>query len=186
MIPTVVYDANVLYPSTLRDVLIRVGIEHLVVPRWTDKILDETFRNLAANRPDLSVERLTRTRALMNAAIPDVLVTGYQQHLDIVTLPDPGDHHVVAASLHASASTIVTKNLRDFPAHALTPHGLTAMHPDAFLTDLTTRHPDTLARIVRQIAHAWRANPSTDTVLDSLAVETPETAARLHEALRTV
>ena len=29
MIPTVVYDANVLYPSTLRDVLIRVGIEHL-------------------------------------------------------------------------------------------------------------------------------------------------------------
>jgi hypothetical protein len=40
------YDANVLYPSTLRDVLIRAGIAQLVVPRWTDQILDETFRNL--------------------------------------------------------------------------------------------------------------------------------------------
>jgi len=184
MIPTVVYDANVLYPSTLRDVLIRVGIEHLAVPRWTDQILDETFRNLAANRPDLSTVRLMRTRALMNAAIPDVLVTGYERHLDAVTLPDPEDHHVVAAALHASASMIVTKNLHDFPEHALTPHGLTAIHPDAFLTDLTARHPDTLAQIVRQIAHAWRANPSTAAGLDSLAVEAPETAARLRATLQ--
>ena len=28
----VIYDANVLYPSTLRDVLIRVGLTRLVQP----------------------------------------------------------------------------------------------------------------------------------------------------------
>ncbi|MFT3861145.1 hypothetical protein [Micropruina sp.] len=42
----VVYDANVLYPSTLRDVLIRVGLARLVQPKWTDQILDEVFGNL--------------------------------------------------------------------------------------------------------------------------------------------
>lgn len=70
----VVYDANVLYPSTLRDVLIRVGIARLVQPKWTAQILDEVFRNLRANRPDLDPARLDRTRRLMNEAIRDVTV----------------------------------------------------------------------------------------------------------------
>lgn len=76
------YDANVLYPSTLRDVLIRVGIAQLVRPKWSDQILDETFRNLQANRPDLGAEQLQRTRDLMNRALRDVLVTGHAQELD--------------------------------------------------------------------------------------------------------
>ncbi len=32
-----VYDANVLYPSTLRDVLIRVAQAGLVQAKWTDR-----------------------------------------------------------------------------------------------------------------------------------------------------
>ena len=42
----VVYDANVLYPSTLRDLLIRIAQAGLVQARWTDQILDEVFRNI--------------------------------------------------------------------------------------------------------------------------------------------
>lgn len=49
----VVYDANVLYPSTLRDLLIRIAQAGLVQAKWTDQILDEVFENLLANRPDL-------------------------------------------------------------------------------------------------------------------------------------
>ena len=49
----VLYDANVLYPSTLRDLLIRVAQAGLVQAKWSDQILDEVFRNLTANRPDL-------------------------------------------------------------------------------------------------------------------------------------
>ena len=40
------YDANVLYPNTLRDVLIRVAMAGLVRARWTDAILDEVFEHL--------------------------------------------------------------------------------------------------------------------------------------------
>ena len=49
----VIYDANVLYPSLLRDVLIRVAQRGLVQARWTERMLDEVFDNLASNRPDL-------------------------------------------------------------------------------------------------------------------------------------
>jgi hypothetical protein len=38
----VVYDANVLYPNTLRDLLIRIANQpHLVQAKWTDRILDD-------------------------------------------------------------------------------------------------------------------------------------------------
>jgi hypothetical protein len=47
----VVYDANVLYPGSLRDLLIRVAQAGLVQAKWTDRILDETFRNLKSNDP---------------------------------------------------------------------------------------------------------------------------------------
>ena len=62
------YDANVLYPSTLRDVLIRVSMARLVRARWTERILDETFRNLGANRPDLSRAQLDRTHSAPTAS----------------------------------------------------------------------------------------------------------------------
>ena len=49
----VIYDANVLYPSTLRDVLIRSAQTGLVQAKWTETILDETLRALHTKRPDL-------------------------------------------------------------------------------------------------------------------------------------
>ncbi|GAA4757808.1 hypothetical protein GCM10023328_47080 [Modestobacter marinus] len=39
----VVYDANVLYPSYQRSLLIEVARAGLVRARWTEQILDEVF-----------------------------------------------------------------------------------------------------------------------------------------------
>lgn len=60
----VIYDACVLYPVPLRDPLIRVARTGLVRVQWTDLILDECFRNILENRPDLQLNALERTRAL--------------------------------------------------------------------------------------------------------------------------
>jgi hypothetical protein len=38
---TVLYDANVLYPNTLRDLLIRIAQSGTVQAKWTNAILDE-------------------------------------------------------------------------------------------------------------------------------------------------
>ncbi|MFJ7628247.1 hypothetical protein ACIQZN_17305 [Streptomyces sp. NPDC097595] len=92
------YDANVLYPNILRDVLIRVAGAGLVQAKWTETILDETFRNVRANRPDLAPETLDRTRRLMKAAVRDCLVKGYEPLIDMVELPDKDDRQRSSAS----------------------------------------------------------------------------------------
>lgn len=164
------YDACVLYPSPVRDLLIRLAIEELVVARWSDAILDEVFRNLAADRPDLDRSRLAVTRARMNAAVLDVVVPSNAETLERVTgLPDPDDRHVVATAIDAGASVVVTFNVRDFPAAVLEPIGVSALHPDDFVGDLFTEHPDALTHVIRSQAADLRNPPRTvGDVLDAL------------------
>jgi hypothetical protein len=56
----VVYDACVLYPAPLRDLLMRLALADLFEARWTDQIHDEWTRNVLANRPDVTPESLIR------------------------------------------------------------------------------------------------------------------------------
>ena len=116
---TAIYDANVLYPAPLRDLLIRLAQAGLVRARWTDTIHDEWLRNVLKDNPRLSAERLARTRSLMNDAVRDCLVSGYEDLTATLSLPDPDDRHVLAAAIRARADVIVTYNLCDFPAPTL-------------------------------------------------------------------
>lgn len=50
---TVIYDACVLYPAPLRDLLMRLALTDLYRARWTDMIHDEWTRNVLKQRPDL-------------------------------------------------------------------------------------------------------------------------------------
>lgn len=57
-------------------------------------------------------------------------------------LPDPDDRLVVAAGIHAGADSIVTFNIHHFPDAALKPHGIVAVHSDAFLDNLFALEED--------------------------------------------
>lgn len=177
----VVYDANVLYPSTLRDVLIHVALTPLVQAKWTERILDETFRSLARNRADLDPARLRRTRELMTSSVRDCLVTGYEPLIEAIELPDADDRHVVAAAVRARAQVIVTFNLSDFPAPALARWDLEAKHPDDFLVDQFHLDALEIHKAVQAVADARRNPPATaDDVLDGLErLGLPQTAALL-------
>ena len=133
---TAVYDACVLYPAPLRDFLMWLGLSGSFRARWSVQIHDEWKRNVLKNRPDLKAEHLDRTSDLMDRAIPDGLVTGHESLIEGLTLPDPGDRHVLAAAIRCSASVIVTFNERDFPEAVLGPFGIEAQHPDHFIDDL--------------------------------------------------
>jgi predicted nucleic acid-binding protein len=154
-----VYDANVLYPSTLRDLLIRIAQAGLVQAKWTDRILDETFRNLKANRPDVDPEKLDRTCRLMAGSIRDVLVKGYEPLIDALTLPDPDDRHVLAAAIKARAQIIVTSNVKDFPDELLDPWDVEAVHPDVFLEAQVDLSPQLVYAALQQIADSWQSPP---------------------------
>lgn len=166
--PVVILDANLLYPFHLRNLLVQFGVDTIIVPRWTTRIQEEWIGNLvAAGRAPR--DRLLRTAELMNAALPDAEVQGWEARLEGLTLPDPDDCHVLAAALASGAGTILTMNLRDFPRSALAPLGITATHPDDFLSGLHEADPE-LVRASTQAAHEnlSRSSPSFADYLDAL------------------
>lgn len=165
----VVLDANVLFPAPLRDLLIRLAIAGLLRVRWTEVILDETFRNILRVRPELDQERLLRTRTLMNKAVRDVLVTNHERHIPQVELPDADDRHVAAAAIECGADYIVTWNLKDFPKAALEAHGVRAIDPDDLLVKLVeSRRGEVMSVVHRQAASLRHPTVSVPDLLDVL------------------
>lgn len=132
---TALYDASVLYPSLTRNLLIHLATSGLVAARWSEQIQDEWTRNLLQDRPELTPKRLARTQRLMDAAVPDAQVDGHQSLIEMLTLPDLDDRHVLAAALFSEVDVLVTWNLRHFP-EALFPLGLDAITPDELVCRL--------------------------------------------------
>ncbi len=159
---TVIYDANVLYPAPLRDLLIRLAQTSLVQARWTDEILDETFRNIVKDRPDLDPAKLERTRTLMNDAVRDCLVTGYASLVPGLNLPDADDRHVLAAAIKAGAQTIVTNNLRDFPDDALEEFDIRAVSADDFVLGLIEMNGGRVLRVIDEQRSDLRNAPTRE------------------------
>ena len=133
---TVIYDACVLYPAPLRDLLMHLALTGVFRARWSEQIHDEWTRNVLKNRPDVSPTQLHRTVAFMNQAIPDSLVNDYEPLIHGLDLPDEDDRHVLAAAIKCGATVIVTYNLKDFPSEILKRFEIEALHPDVFLSDI--------------------------------------------------
>ncbi len=133
---TAIFDACVLHSAPLRDLLMHLALTDLFRAKWTAAIHEEWMRSVLESRPDLSREQLQRTRELMDAHVRDCLVTGYEDLIPVLTLPDPDDRHVLAAAIRSGADVIVTYNLADFPAEALAKWGITPQHPDDFIFHL--------------------------------------------------
>ena len=162
-------DACVLYPPLLRDLFLWLAVERVFQPKWTEAIHTEWIENLLEQRPNLSRAALLRTRALMNQHGGDCLVKNYEHLIETLTLPDINDRHVLAAAIVAKAETIVTFNLRDFPASVLAQYQITALPPDPFLCALYEEHPDPVIAAAQQMHHSLKKPPKTrEEFLDGL------------------
>ena len=156
-----VFDACVLYPAPVRDLLMHLSVTGLFRARWTDRIHEEWIGAVLRNRPDLTREQLQRTRELMDVAVPDSLVAGYEGIESTLDLPDANDRHVLAAAIKCGAGTIVTYNLKDFPDAVLAPFGLCAQHPDEFLEHAYDLDPVAVFKAVSDARAALRNPPVT-------------------------
>ena len=166
---TVIYDACVLYPAPLRDLLMRLALTDRFRARWSNAIHGEWIRNLLRQRAELDPAALEKTRVLMNASVRDSVVEGFEHLIAAIELPDPDDRHVVAAAIHSGAETIITFNLKDFPAGALGRYHLAAQHPDDFIVDLFDLHPaSVLQALAEQRASLKKPPKTTEEFLDIL------------------
>ena len=179
---TVIYDACVLYPAPLRDLLMRLALTDLYRARWSDQIHEEWIAAVLRNRPDLSREQLERTRSLMNAHVRDALVEGHQPLIPALELPDPEDRHVLAAAIQCGADLILTFNLDDFPEQALASYGIGACHPDQFLVDQLNLDAERVCLAMRQHRASIR-NP-TKTIKEYLVTLGEQGLSRFSQAVR--
>lgn len=175
------FDACVFYPAQLRDLLLRVAKSDAFKARWTDRIHDEWIGSLIRDRPDIPAARLNRTRELMNRAVPDCLVTAYEPYIEQLTLPDPGDRHVLAAAIRCQAGVIVTLNLRDFPVDVVERYGISVQHPDEFLAHLFDLAPAVVCSAVREMRASLEHPPKSVRELldDLLKAGLPQTVSLL-------
>lgn len=176
-------DACVLYPAPLRDFLLRLATTGLFAAKWSEHIHAEWLGELAKNRPDLNAELLQRTRQLMDHAVPDSLVLGYEPMIEGLRLPDPNDRHVLAVAIRAAAQLIVTFNTKDFPSATLAPYGVEAVHPDHFVEQQLDLHQGiVIATAKRHRAALKNPTKSPEEYLETLAAQgLIVTADRLRE-----
>lgn len=158
---TAVFDACVLYPAPLRDFLMWLSLSGRFRARWTAQIHDEWVRNLLKNRPELDAANLQRTVDLMNQAVPDAMVTGHEELIVGLNLPDPDDRHVLAAAIRCGASVIVTFNEKDFPHEKLAPFGVEVQHPDEFIDNLFDLDQAAVVAAAQKQRHTLK-NPPID------------------------
>ena len=155
------FDANVLYPSGLRNFLMHLALTGIFRAHWSAQVHEEWIGNLLKNRPDLTRAKLERTRHLMDNALPDALVSGYEQLIDSIELPDRNDRHVLAAAIRCGASVIVTVNLRDFSKQALAEFSIEAQHPDDFVLAALETFPEFVVEAARNHRASLKNPPKT-------------------------
>lgn len=147
---TAVLDACILYQATLRNLLMWMAVNDVYRAKWTEEIQNEWVKSLLENRPDLTAEKLARTRSLMNEHVRDSIVEGYEYLIDGLELPDPDDRHVLAAAIHGRADAIITANKKDFPEDKLEPYGIEVIGPDEFISFQFDIMQPVMAKAIRE------------------------------------
>jgi hypothetical protein len=116
------------------------------------------------------------------------LITGYEPLLPTLSLPDPGDLHVLAAAIQGQAEVIVTLNLRDFPKNDLARYGLQAQSPDDFIADLIQTEAQAVFTAIRKLRSRLKNPPrSAQEYLGTLRQQPlPKTVAHLETVLDAI
>lgn len=166
----VVLDANVLFPFTLRDTLLRAAARGMYQVYWSEEILDEATRNLIASGY-MNDEQAANLLAAMRNAFPEAMVREYEKL--IPAMPnDEKDRHVTAVAVKAGAQVVVTSNMKDF--HPM-PNGVEAQSPDSFLLNLLDISPWEMVELLhQQVASLTKPTVTLNNLLRGLGKTVPK------------
>ncbi|MGC8203511.1 RSP_2648 family PIN domain-containing protein [Aliiroseovarius sp. PTFE2010] len=154
-------DTCVLYPTVMREVLLKTAQQGLFTPLWSARILEEWAR--AARKLGPTGEPQARAEiAVVRASFPKAEVPPHIGLENRLWLPDKDDIHVLAAAIGGNADAIVTLNAGDFPRNVLKEEGLERIDPDSLLIQLFAQDGSavsTAAEQVRAQAEAMSGTP---------------------------
>ncbi len=146
----VLIDANILYPTVMRQVVLGAAKAGLFTPLWSARILEEWAR--AARKLGAEGEAQARAEiALLRRDWPKAEVPVHAGLESRLWLPDPADVHVLSAAIAGSADILLTENAQDFPRHTLAEEGLERQAADQFLMRLYAGHPEEVAAAAEEV-----------------------------------
>jgi predicted nucleic acid-binding protein len=179
---TAVFDSCVLFGIRLTSLLMELAMSGLFRPRWSDDIHRE-WMQAVSRKTGIPVEQLQIRREAMDGAVLDCCVSGYEDLIEALTLPDPKDRHVLAAAIRCHASVIVTFNLNHFPMDVLDRYGIHTRHPDDFILDVDGISMGTLIKAARNDFEHYRDPPlAVDDYIEGLrTANVPKTADYLQK-----
>ena len=147
------------------DTVLSIAESGIYRPLWSPDVQAELARNLIRRGADDT--QVKHRLDEMNTHFPDASVSGYETLIPAMT-NDPKDRHVLAAAVRGGAEVLVTENLRDFPAAALAPYDIVAVHHGDFLLDQLDLYPGAVLTALQRQVSRYRREPRT--VEDLLAV----------------
>lgn len=183
---TALLDACVLYPTATRDLLLRGAERDLYQVRWSTEIIEELRRSLILDGR-CSAEQARGLLGHMLQAFPEAMVSGHDPLVPAMNT-DPGDRHILAAAVAASADVIVTDNVRHFPPVACDRFGIEVQTPDEFLSYAFDLAPGAMADVfLQQVKDFERPSFDLPRALSVLDERLPLLASRLrdHRDIRT-
>jgi hypothetical protein len=154
--PAIILDANVLFSFTQQDLFLQARYRELALVHWTATICDEWTRNLARHYgSDGQKER--QVVEDVERVFEDVRVEGRPDLEHLFPTVDAKDRHVVAAAVGVrelyegdTPVWVVTWNLSDFDADAMTAYGVRLLTPDEALVELLRGSPESTCEAVRE------------------------------------
>lgn len=156
---TIVLDANVLHSNTLRGLFLWMSKSKLLHPIWSLQIWDEVFRNHSDDEDENRKFKVT-IETIILSRFPDSM-RKLRNDYERIGLPDPDDEHIVALARQEKAPTVVTFNLKDFPAEKVQAVGVTCIHPDKFLCALYEAKPELMnTAILAHLQNLSRTKPT--------------------------
>jgi predicted nucleic acid-binding protein len=151
-----VLDASVLYQEVLRNLLLWIAVEGGFDPFWTERILDETCRNLIEDGL-IDAKQWDRLRGAMLRSFPDAMVD--QRVVDAIEgeMPnDEKDRHVLAAAVAGNVEVVITSNVRHFEQADLAKVDKQALSPDQLLCELLATEPARIHTAMNQLTTVMR------------------------------
>ena len=151
----ILIDANVLYPTVMREVVLGVAKTGLFTPQWSARILEEWARAAIKLGPQGEAQARGEI-AMLQAAWRGAEVRYGPELENRLWLPDPNDVHVLAAAIAGSSDAIMTVNAKDFPRNVLSEEGLHRVDPDSYLQGCAEANPDLVAPVALTVLEEAR------------------------------
>lgn len=177
----VVADADSLFGSVTRGLLIHLDYAELIRLRWSAEILREMGEALLRTRRVRDAGHALAHIELMRGSLPNSEVARERVGRELlgaqVLVRSQKDAHVAACAMAVRRLAraagcpviLITKNLKDFRALMLKNEGVDLMHPDRFLSTLFAQQAVAVAEAFSDFRETLRSGDSATALLDRLA-----------------